>query len=262
MIEVAGLSKTFGSHVAVDNLSLNVRAGEVFAFLGPNGAGKTTTIKMLTTLLKPSQGSIRIDGVDLLARPTDARKTFGIVFQESSLDQELTLYENLDLHGMLYGIRRRERVSRVKRLLTAFDLWDRRGDRAKKLSGGLKRRLEIARGLVHTPRILFLDEPTVGLDAQSRHLLWTQVGSMNSAEGVTVFLTTHYLDEAEKVAQRVGIIDHGRMISLGSPAELRTQTNASSLEDAYLTITGLAVRPQSLPERNRLRNVVQFWRRK
>src|SRR5262249_13072301 len=144
---------------AVDDISLHVRAGEIFAFLGPNGAGKTTTIKMMTTLLTPTSGSIQIDGLDPIARATDVRRRFGIVFQDPSLDQELTAYENMELHGVLYGVPRAERHQRTERLLTLFELWDRRDDPVKKYSGGMKRRLEIARGFLHTPKILFLDEP-------------------------------------------------------------------------------------------------------
>ena len=175
MIQADNLVKTFASAKAevkaVDGVSFHVRPGEVFAFLGPNGAGKTTTIQMLTTLLRPTAGSIRIDGLDPTERPLEARGRFGIVFQDPSLDNELTAYENMTLHGVLYHMPRRLRVERVERLLTLFELWDRRDDFVKTYSGGMKRRLEIARGLLHVPRILFLDEPTLGLDPQSRNQL-------------------------------------------------------------------------------------------
>src|SRR5579884_384372 len=193
MIHVEGLVKTFGEVRAVAGISFEVRAGEIFAFLGPNGAGKTTTIQMLTTLLKPTSGSIRLDGLDPASQPREVRQRFGIVFQDPSLDGELTAYENMDLHGVLYHVPRRIRGERIQTLLTLFELWERRNTRVKEFSGGMKRRLEIARGLLHTPRILFLDEPTLGLDPQSRHQLWTQIRHLNATEQVTVFLTTHYM---------------------------------------------------------------------
>src|SRR5262249_23645191 len=204
--------------------SFDVRAGEIFAFLGPNGAGKTTTIQMLTTLLRPTSGTIALDGLDPAAKPLEARRRFGIVFQDPSLDGDLTAYENMELHGILYHVPRRIRIERTETLLTLFELWDRRHTRVKLFSGGMKRRLEIARGLLHTPKILFLDEPTLGLDPQSRNQLWTHVRYLNETEGVTVFLTTHYMDEAERVAHRIAIIDHGRIVAQGSPQELKLQT--------------------------------------
>ena len=194
MIHIANLVKKYGDIVAVDDISLDVPAGQIFAFLGPNGAGKTTTIKMLTTLLTPTSGSITIDGLDPIARPTEVRRRFGIVFQDPSLDQELTAYENMDLHGVLYGVPRETRHARTETLLKIFELWERKDDFVKKFSGGMKRRLEIARGFLHTPKILFLDEPTLGLDPQTRNQLWTQVKALNAKEGTTVFLTTHYME--------------------------------------------------------------------
>src|SRR5512144_1038997 len=206
MIKVQNLSKTFGEVKAVADVSFEVQAGEIFAFLGPNGAGKTTTIQMLTTLLRPTSGSITIDNLDPAAHPLEVRRRFGIVFQDPSLDHELTAYENMDLHGVLYHVPRRIRAERIQMLLTLFELWDRRNARVKTFSGGMRRRLEIARGFLHTPKILFLDEPTLGLDPQSRNQLWTIVKTLNESEGVTVFLTTHYMDEADRVAQRVAVI--------------------------------------------------------
>src|SRR4029079_14557551 len=175
MIKVQNLSKTFGEVKALADVSFEVHSGEIFAFLGPNGAGKTTTIQMLTTLLRPTSGSITIDGLDPAVRPLDVRRRFGIVFQDPSLDHELTAYENMDLHGVLYHVPRRARLERIQTLLTLFELWDRRDARVKTLSGGMQRRLEIARGFLHTPKILFLDELTLGLDPQSRNQLWTHV---------------------------------------------------------------------------------------
>src|SRR5689334_10561808 len=189
VIRVQNLVKTFGNIQAVRDISFEVQPGELFAFLGPNGAGKTTTIKMLTTLLSPTSGSIRIDGLDPLRHQNEVRRKFGIVFQDPSLDSELTAYENMELHGVLYGVPRKVRLERIEQLLKLFELWDRRKDQTKKFSGGMKRRLEIARGFLHTPKILFLDEPTLGLDPQSRNQLWTHVKSLNESEQTTVFLT-------------------------------------------------------------------------
>src|SRR5437879_1334484 len=222
MIAVRDLVKTFGEVTAVGGITFDVRPGEIFAFLGPNGAGKTTTIQMLTTLLRPTSGSITIDGLDPVTRPLEVRRRFGIVFQDPSLDQELTAYENMDLHGVLYHVPRKLRHERIELLLKLFELWDRRKSFVKTFSGGMRRRLEIARGLLHTPKILFLDEPTLGLDPQSRNQLWTHVRNLRATEGVTVFLTTHYMDEADRVADRIAVIDHGRLVATGSSAELKT----------------------------------------
>ncbi len=244
MIHVENLAKSFGSVTAVDGISFDVPAGEIFAFLGPNGAGKTTTIQMLTTLLQPSGGVMTIDGIDPRTSPHEVRRRFGIVFQDASLDGELTAYENMDLHGVLYHMPRRLRVERIEKLLRLFELWDRRQTFAKQFSGGMKRRLEIARGFLHTPKILFLDEPTLGLDPQSRNQLWTHVKHLNETERVTVFLTTHYMDEAERVAHRIAIIDHGRIVAQGSAQELKQQTGTDTLEAAYLALTGSTIRDE------------------
>jgi daunorubicin resistance ABC transporter ATP-binding subunit len=261
MIKVEHLAKTFGDFTAVDDVSFDVEAGEIFAFLGPNGAGKTTTIKMLTTLLKPTGGRIEIDGLDPAKQSNEARKRFGIVFQDPSLDQELTAYENMDLHGVLYHVPRKVRHERIEMLLNLFELWDRRKDYVKKFSGGMKRRLEIARGFLHTPKILFLDEPTLGLDPQSRNQLWTHVKNQNQAEHVTVFLTTHYMDEAEKVADRIAIIDHGKIVAQGSPDELKQQTSTDSLEAAYLSLTGSSIRDERADSADQMRQMAKMWRR-
>jgi ABC-2 type transport system ATP-binding protein len=261
VIHVQNLVKTFGEVRAVDGVSFEVRAGEIFAFLGPNGAGKTTTIQMLTTLLRPTSGATTLDGLDPATRPLDARRRFGIVFQDPSLDHELTAYENMQLHGVLYHVPRKVRAARIQALLTLFELWDRKDARVKTFSGGMKRRLEIARGLLHTPKILFLDEPTLGLDPQSRNQLWTHVRHLNETEGVTVFLTTHYMDEAERVAHRIAVIDHGRIVAQGSPAELKRQTNTDSLEAAFLALTGTSIRDESANAADQMRQVARMWRR-
>jgi ABC-2 type transport system ATP-binding protein len=261
MIEARELVKRFGEVAAVDGISFTVAAGEIFAFLGPNGAGKTTTIQMLTTLLRPTSGTIRVDGLDPMVAPYEVRARFGIVFQDPSLDGELTAYENLDLHGVLYHVPRRVRTDRIALLLKLFELWERRDSPVKGFSGGMKRRLEIARGLLHTPRILFLDEPTLGLDPQSRNQLWTQVRQLNEAEGVTVFLTTHYMDEAERVAHRIAIIDHGRIVAEGSPQELKQQTGTDSLEHAFLSLTGTTIRDERADPSDQMRQIARMWRR-
>jgi ABC-2 type transport system ATP-binding protein len=260
MIRVEQLTKTFGDVKAVDQISFEVGHGEIFAFLGPNGAGKTTTIKMLTTLLTPTSGALEIDGLDVNSRPTEVRKRFGIVFQDPSLDGDMTGFENMELHGVFYRVPRKVRNERIEMLLRTFDLWERRNQQVKLYSGGMKRRLEIARGLLHTPKILFLDEPTLGLDPQTRNQLWNQVKQLNQSEGLTVFLTTHYMDEAERVAQRIAVIDHGKIIALGSPGELKEQTQTANLEEAFLALTGSGIRDESVnASTEQLRQVAQMW---
>ncbi len=261
MIRVHQLVKRFGEFTAVDNVSFDVAEGEIFAFLGPNGAGKTTTIKMLTTLLAPTSGTLEIDGLNPAAQQNEVRKRFGIVFQDPSLDQDLTAWENMDLHGVLYHVPRKIRRERAETLLKLFELWDRKDSPVKQFSGGMKRRLEIARGFLHTPKILFLDEPTLGLDPQSRNQLWTHVKNLNQSENVTVFLTTHYMDEAERVAQRIAVIDHGRIVATGSPAELKRQTGRESLEEAFLALTGMAIRDETAGSADQMRQVAKMWRR-
>jgi ABC-2 type transport system ATP-binding protein len=261
MIHVENLVKTFGEVKAVDGVSFDVPRGEIFAFLGPNGAGKTTTIQMLTTLQRPTSGTMRLDGLDPVTQQLDARRTFGIVFQDPSLDGELTAYENMELHGVLYHVPRKVRAERIELLLKLFELWDRKDSYVKTFSGGMKRRLEIARGFLHTPKILFLDEPTLGLDPQSRNQLWTHVKSLNESEGVTVFLTTHYMDEAERVAHRIAIIDHGKIVSVGTAQELKERTGADSLEGAFLKLTGSTIRDERADAADQMRQMVRMWRR-
>jgi ABC-2 type transport system ATP-binding protein len=261
MIHAQSLRKTFGDVTAVDDVSFDVGPGEIFAFLGPNGAGKTTTIQMLTTLLTPTSGTITLDGLDPRKVPHEVRRRFGIVFQDPSLDGELTAYENMDLHGVLYGVPRRARVERIERLLTLFELWDRREGIVKTFSGGMKRRLEIARGFLHTPKILFLDEPTLGLDPQSRNQLWMHVKHLNETEHVTVFLTTHYMDEADRVAHRIAVIDHGRIVAQGTSQELKAQTSTDSLEAAFLALTGSTIRDDKASNADQMRQMAKMWRR-
>ena len=261
MIRAENVTRKFGDFTAVDGVSFEVAAGEIFAFLGPNGAGKTTTIKMLTTLLPVTSGRLEIDGLDPARQQNEVRRRFGIVFQDPSLDSELSAWENMDLHGALYHVPRKLRRERSQTLLTTFGLWDRKDSPVKEFSGGMRRRLEIARGLLHTPKILFLDEPTLGLDPQSRNQLWTHVKELNQKEGVTVFLTTHYMDEADRAASRIAIIDHGKIVALGTSKELKERTQKETLEDAFLALTGTALREESVGATERMRNVARMWRR-
>jgi ABC-2 type transport system ATP-binding protein len=261
MIRVDRLVKTYGDIHAVREISFDIPRGEIFAFLGPNGAGKTTTIKMLTTLLRPTSGRVEIDGLDPATHQTEVRKRFGIVFQDPSVDDELTARENMDLHGALYGVPKKLRDERATMLLRLFELYDRRHDRVKTFSGGMRRRLEIARGLLHTPKIIFLDEPTLGLDPQTRNQLWTHVKKLNLEEQVTVFLTTHYMEEAERVAHRIAVIDHGRIVAQGTSAELRRQTGSETLEQAFLALTGSSIREESADSAAGMRAMAKMWRR-
>jgi len=260
MIEVRDLLKKYGDVTAVAGVSFDVAPGEIFAFLGPNGAGKTTTIQMLTTLVPPDAGTMRIDGLDPTKQPSAVRQRFGIVFQDPSLDGELTAWENMEIQGVLYHVPRRKRHERTEQLLKLFELWDRRDGYVKTFSGGMRRRLEIARGFLHTPKILFLDEPTLGLDPQSRNQLWTHVKALNESESVTVFLTTHYMDEAERVAGRIAIIDHGKIVAQGTAAELKAQTKTESLEQAFLAMTGTTIRDERADPAAQMRQFAKMWR--
>jgi ABC-2 type transport system ATP-binding protein len=232
MIHVENLVKTFGEVKAVDGISFDVARGEIFAFLGPNGAGKTTTIQMLTTLQRPTSGTMKLDGLDPAAQPLQARSRFGIVFQDPSLDVELTAFENMDLHGALYHVPRKVRIDRTQILLTLFELWDRRNSYVKTFSGGMKRRLNLACALVHDPPVLLFDEPTAGVDPQSRnHLLDTIEGFARA--GRTILYTTHYMEEAERLCDRIIIIDHGKVIandSLDAVRRLTPSVNVLELE--------------------------------
>jgi ABC-2 type transport system ATP-binding protein len=254
IIEATNLVKKFNGFTAVDNISFSVDKGEIFAFLGPNGAGKTTTIKMLTTLLRPTSGHIMINGHDPAKEQNAVRSSFGIVFQDPSLDDELTAYENMEFHAVLYNVLREKRKQRIDDMLKFVDLWDWRDKYVKKFSGGMKRRLEIARGLIHRPEVLFLDEPTLGLDPQTRKLIWEHIFALNQKYQMTVFLTTHYIEEADKVATRAAVIDHGKIIKIGRVAELKTQTNTSSLEEAFLALVGKEIREEEAGATERMRS--------
>jgi len=262
MIEFDHVTRTYGPKPAVTDLSLSIPRGELFALLGPNGAGKTTTIKMLTTLLTPTEGTIVLDGHDVARDPRGTRRAFGIVFQDPSLDEELTARENMDLHGILYDVPRQTRRTRIAELLDMVQLSDRQNDQVKHFSGGMKRRLEIARGLLHHPRVLFLDEPTQGLDPQTRNSIWEYIKGLNRDEGITVFFTTHYMEEADRVAEEVAIIDYGRIVAQGTPEALKKQTQGATLEDAFLALTGHALREEEATAIDRLRMGRRMWRRR
>ncbi len=262
IIQVSNLTKAFGDITAVDNISFSVRKGEVFAFLGPNGAGKSTTIKMLTTLLTPTSGKINLNGYDPVTDSKDVRSSFGIVFQDPSLDDELTAWENMEFHGVLYHIPKEIRRTRIEQLMKIVELWDRKDDLVKEFSGGMKRRLEIARGLLHHPKVLFLDEPTVGLDPQTRNHIWSYIQNLNKEEGITIFFTTHYMEEADKVAERVAVIDHGKILTEGTPNELKIKTQTASLEDAFLNLTGHGMRADEASAADNMRAHRRMWNRR
>ncbi len=229
VIEVRELTRRFGTFTAVDGISFDVSEGEVFAFLGPNGAGKSTTINMLCTLAHPTAGQVTVAGFDVAARPKAVRRNIGLVFQDQTLDEQLTAQENLRFHAVLYRVPSGEVDERIARVLELVDLSDRRYDLVSEFSGGMARRLEIARALMHVPRVLFLDEPTLGLDPQTRALMWEDVLRLREESNVTVFLTTHYMDEAE-YADRIAIIDHGRIVALDTPVALKAAIGADTVE--------------------------------
>jgi ABC-2 type transport system ATP-binding protein len=219
-IEAEGLVKRYGDLEAVGGIDLEVRRGEIFGFLGPNGAGKSTTISMLCTLLAPTSGTARVAGVDVRDDPARVRQRIGLVFQDPSLDDQLTARENLAFHAFIYSIPASERKQRIDEMLGMMQLSERASSQVKTFSGGMKRRLEIARGMLHQPQVLFLDEPTLGLDPQTRQSIWTHLNALRANKGVTIFMTTHYMDEAE-FCDRLAIIDHGKIVALGTPDELK-----------------------------------------
>jgi ABC-2 type transport system ATP-binding protein len=259
IIEVKNLVKKFGDLTAVDTISFSVPKGMVFAFLGPNGAGKTTTIKILTTLTKPTSGEVKLNSFDVVHHPHDVRKSFGIVFQDPSLDSDLTAYENMQFHAVLYGMQASVYEPRIKELLELVELWERRKSMVKEFSGGMKRRLEIARGLLHHPKVLFLDEPTLGLDPQTRNHLWNYIKGLNQKENITIFFTTHYMEEADRFADHVAIIDHGKIITEGKPQELKERTNSKTLEDAFLALTGKTMRDENNDAKGEFRQMGRVW---
>jgi ABC-2 type transport system ATP-binding protein len=221
-IEAKRLTKVYnGVVVAVDHINIEVNEGEIFGFLGPNGAGKTTTIKMLSTLLKPTDGYVKVFGYDVVKEPDKVRRSIGIVFQDPALDEQLTGKENLDFHARVYGLSKEQRNERIKEVLELVGLKGKANELVKNYSGGMRRRLEIARGLMHYPKVLILDEPTLGLDVQTRRAIWDYILNLNKNEGITIFLTTHYMEEAEYLSDRIAIIDHGKIIVTDTPSNLR-----------------------------------------
>jgi ABC-2 type transport system ATP-binding protein len=229
IVETQNITKKFGEFVAVDSVSLSIQPGEIFGLLGPNGAGKTTLISMLCTTLMPSAGSASINGFDIAKRPGDVRKSIGIVFQDQSLDDRLTGRENLELHATLYGLDAATAAERIGRVLDLVELKDKADSLVRTYSGGMKRRLEIGRGLVHYPKVLFLDEPTLGLDPQTREHIWEYIKELAARERITILMTTHYMEEAEMLCTRIAIIDRGKIIAMGTPDELKAMLDGETV---------------------------------
>jgi ABC-2 type transport system ATP-binding protein len=240
VIEVKNLTKMFGDLAAVDGLSFTVAPGQVFGLLGPNGAGKTTTLSMLCTILKPSSGTAIVNGYDITKQPSEVRRSIGIVFQDPSIDDRLTGRENLEMHANLYGVARREAKKRIEQVLELVELEDRADFLMRTYSGGMRRRLEIARGLIHYPKVLFLDEPTIGLDPQTREHIWSYISKLSKRENITMILTTHYMEEADRLCEQVAIIDHGKIVTLDEPKRLKEQ-----LEGDIISVKVGAVRELS-----------------
>ncbi|GAA4153615.1 ATP-binding cassette domain-containing protein [Actinomadura keratinilytica] len=244
-VEVDGLVKRFGDVEAVRGIEFTVRPGEIFGFLGPNGAGKSTTINMLCTLLRPTGGVARVAGHDVVAERDSVRRNIGLVFQDPTLDGYLSAEQNLRFHAELYGVPRAAARERMRQVLEMVGLWDRRGDLVRTFSGGMRRRLEIARGLLHSPRVLFLDEPTVGLDPQTRSSIWDYIRRLRDTEQITIFLTTHYMEEAE-TCDRIAIMDAGRIVALDTPARLKAGVGKDrvriSTDDDQAAIAALRAR--------------------
>lgn len=249
-IHTEGISKKYDGLTAVDNIDITVEKGELFGLLGPNGAGKSTLIAMLSTMLRPTSGSARVWGYDIARYPTKVRQSIGVVFQETTLDQKLTGRENLDLHGRLYGLNRKQRSERIKEVLELVELSKWENEIVQKYSGGMMRRLEIARGLMHYPNLLFLDEPTIGLDPQTRNHIWDYIRELNRDKNITMVLTTHYMEEADRLCNRIAIIDHGRIITMGTPQELKASLGGDIItlglsleEDARRLLDNYSNRP-------------------
>jgi ABC-2 type transport system ATP-binding protein len=221
IVDVQNLRKNYGEFTAVGGVSFSIEEGEVFGLLGPNGAGKTTTLHMLATLLRPTSGTAKVNGFDIIGQPGKVRKSIGMVFQEPSSDDLLTGYENLRMHGLLYGVPATDREKRIEEVLNLVDLTDRKDDLVKRYSGGMRRRLEIARGLMHNPKVLFLDEPTLGLDPQTREHIWKYVERLVIEQKISIILTTHYMDEADRLCDRIAIVDRGKVVVLDSPETLK-----------------------------------------
>jgi ABC-2 type transport system ATP-binding protein len=240
VIEVKSLTKRFKDVVAVDALSFNVKQGEAFGLLGPNGAGKTTTLSMLCTILKPTSGTAYVNGYSITDHPPQVRRSIGIVFQEPSIDDRLTGRENLEMHADLYGVPKSEQKKRIDDVLQLVELADKADFLMRTYSGGMRRRLEIARGLIHYPKVLFLDEPTIGLDPQTREHIWTYIAKLRGQQNITIILTTHYMEEADNLCDRIAIIDHGRIVALDNPKKLK-----ASLEGGIISVKTSALQTLS-----------------
>jgi ABC-2 type transport system ATP-binding protein len=260
-IIVNNLSKSFEEVTAVKDISFSVKEAEVFAFLGPNGAGKTTTINIICGLLRPSSGTVKVNGFDVALNTNEVRKSIGVIFQDPSLDERLTVYENLDFHGMIYHMPADLRKQRIKEVLELVGLSDKIKTIVRTFSSGMKRRLEIARGLMHRPKVMILDEPTTGLDPQTRQHIWDYILDLSQQEKITIFFSTHYLDEAE-VCDRLAIIDHGQITALDTPETLKQQYKLDSLNDVFLKITGYNIREEEGGARERLAQLVRKRRAK
>ncbi len=252
IIKTENLTKEFNDLTAVDNVSFSVKEGEIFGFLGPNGAGKTTTIKMLTTLLNPTKGSAEVAGFNIIKDRNNVRKSVGVVFQDPALDWNLTGRENLDFHARVYALDSENRNKRISEVSKLVDLEEKMNVFVKYYSGGMKRRLEIARGLMHYPKVLFLDEPTLGLDAQTRRAIWNYIKKMNREEGTTIFLTTHYMDEADYLCDRVGIIDRGKILIIDSTTNLK---NSIGNDVITLSCSNMTKLLESLKKESWIKNV-------
>ncbi len=251
IIEVKDLEYKYGDFKAVDGVCFFVRKGEIFSFLGPNGAGKSTVINILTTLLPVQKGSVNIAGYDLAKEPQQVRRSIGIVFQDETLDRDLTVWETLELHGRIYSMPKSERKERIDEIIKLVELEEKRNVRTRFLSGGMKRRLEIGRGLMTRPKVLFLDEPTIGLDTQTRRRLWDYIKKVNDS-GTTIFLTTHYMDEADQVSNWIDILDHGKIIASGDPTKLK---DALGNDMIYLDTSDNAATEEMLRGMKAVRNV-------
>lgn len=254
IIEVRNLTKIYddGNVLAVDNINLDINKGEIFAMLGPNGAGKTTTINMLATLLDLTEGQAFVNGYDVEKHPDKVRKSIGIVFQEPSLDIDMKGWENLELHAILYGMSKKDRHPKIKEVLKLVDLEDRADTYVKNYSGGMKRRLEIARGLIHEPKVLFLDEPTLGLDPQTRRKIWDKIKELNQISKITILITTHYMDEADELADRICIMDHGKIIALDTSENLKKQLSGDVIDIQFEKVEDRIKLPQII---NQIREI-------
>lgn len=254
IIEVKNLTKIYedGNVLAVDNISFDIKKGEIFGMLGPNGAGKTTTINMLATLLDPTEGQAFVNSYDVEKHPDKVRKSIGIVFQEPSLDIDMKGWENLELHGILYGMSKKDRHPKIKDVLKLVDLEDKADTYVKNYSGGMKRRLEIARGLIHEPKVLFLDEPTLGLDPQTRRKIWDKIKELNRISNITILITTHYMDEADELADRICIMDHGKIIALDTSENLKKQLSGDVIDIQFEKVEDRIKLPQVI---NQIREI-------